>query len=146
MVEFPLDPSLAKMLLYAESLGCTQEVLLVVSLLSVPSVFFRPKGREEEADATREKFFVPESDHLTLLNVYQRWQEQQYSTQWCTDHYIHPKGMRKAREVHSQLLDIMKAQRVAVRSSGGDWDAVRKAICSAYVFCYTIVLPFFFCL
>jgi len=49
--------------------GCTAEVLLVVSMLSVDTVFFRPKDREEESDAARERFFVPESDHLTLLNT-----------------------------------------------------------------------------
>ena len=27
----------------------------------------------EEADAAREKFNVPESDHLTLLNVFNQW-------------------------------------------------------------------------
>ena len=134
MVEFPLDPPLAKMLLYAEQLHCTHEILLIVSLLSVPSIFFRPKGREEEADSTREKFFVPESDHLTLLNVYLRWKEAKYSSQWCTDHYIHPKAMRKAREVHSQMLDIMRQQRLQHLSSDGDWDVVRKAICSSYFY------------
>jgi len=38
-------------------------------MLSVDTVFFRPKDREEESDAARERFFVPESDHLTLLNT-----------------------------------------------------------------------------
>jgi hypothetical protein len=33
----------------------------------------RPSDRTEESDAAREKFFVPESDHLTLLHVYQQW-------------------------------------------------------------------------
>ena len=42
-------------------------------MLSVPSIFFRPKGREEESDQAREKFQVPESDHLTYLHVYQQW-------------------------------------------------------------------------
>ena len=42
-------------------------------MLSVPSVFYRPKERMEESDAAREKFSVPESDHLTLLNVYNQW-------------------------------------------------------------------------
>src|ERR1700691_789806 len=32
MVEFPLDPPLSKMLLIAESLGCTSEILTVVSI------------------------------------------------------------------------------------------------------------------
>jgi pre-mRNA-splicing factor ATP-dependent RNA helicase DHX38/PRP16 len=39
-------------------------------MLSVPSIYYRPKDREEESDNAREKLFVPESDHLTLLNVY----------------------------------------------------------------------------
>ena len=70
MVEFPLDPPLSKMLIISEQFGCSTEVLTIVSMLSVPSIFFRPKGREQESDAAREKFFVPESDHLTLLHIY----------------------------------------------------------------------------
>ncbi|TYZ68914.1 hypothetical protein PybrP1_012252 [[Pythium] brassicae (nom. inval.)] len=134
MVVFPLDPPLAKMLLFSEQLGCSAEVLVIVSMLSVPSVFFRPKDREEESDAAREKFFVPESDHLTLLNVFNQWKLNQYSSQWCADHFIHVKGLRKAREVREQLVDIMKHQRVALRSCDGAWDVVRKAICSAYFY------------
>ncbi|TMW57702.1 hypothetical protein Poli38472_014305 [Pythium oligandrum] len=134
MVVFPLDPPLAKMLLFSEQLGCSAEVLIVVSMLSVPSVFFRPKDREEESDACREKFFVPESDHLTLLNVYNQWKMNKYSSQWCTEHFIHAKGLRKAREVREQLVDIMKQQKVRLVSCGGTWDVVRKAICSAYFY------------
>ncbi|RHY25263.1 hypothetical protein DYB32_008424 [Aphanomyces invadans] len=100
-----------------QTLGCTAEVLIVVSMLSVPSVFFRPKDREEESDAAREKFFVPESDHLTLLNVYKQWE-----------------GMRKAREVREQLVDIMKQQKMPLTTCGTHWDVVRKAICSAYFY------------
>jgi len=134
MVEFPLDPPLAKMLIFAENLGCTEEVLIVVSMLSIPGIFFRPKDREEESDAAREKFFVPESDHLTLLNVFIQWKQQNYSNSWCNEHFIHPKAMKKAREVHSQLSDIMKQQKVEISSSKGLWDVVRKAICSSYFY------------
>eukprot|EP00257_Ricinus_communis_P008936 XP_002527133.2 pre-mRNA-splicing factor ATP-dependent RNA helicase DEAH7 isoform X1 [Ricinus communis] len=132
MVEFPLDPPLAKMLLMGEELGCLNEVLTIVSMLSVPSVFFRPKDRAEQSDAAREKFFVPESDHLTLLNVYLQWKEHQYRGDWCNDHFLHVKGLRKAREVRSQLLDILKTLKIPLTSCGHDWDVIRKAICSAY--------------
>ncbi|CAI0450527.1 unnamed protein product [Linum tenue] len=132
MVEFPLDPPLAKMLLMGEQLGCLNEVLTIVSMLSVPSVFFRPKDRAEESDAAREKFFVPESDHLTLLNVFLQWKEHQYRGDWCNDHYLHVKGLRKAREVRSQLLDILKTLKIPLTTCGHDWDVIRKAICSAY--------------
>lgn len=69
MSEFPLDPSLSKILITAQKYGCTKEALTIVSMLSVPSIFYRPKEREQESDAAREKLFVPESDHLTLYNV-----------------------------------------------------------------------------
>lgn len=98
----------------------------------MPSVFFRPKDRAEESDAAREKFFVPESDHLTLYNVYQQWKNKQYRGDWCNDHFLHVKGLRKAREVRSQLLDILKALKIPLTSSFPDTDVVRKAICSAY--------------
>lgn len=58
MVEFPLDPTLSKMLIVSEGMCCSDEVLTVVSMLSVPAIFFRPKGREEDADAKKEKFQV----------------------------------------------------------------------------------------
>lgn len=41
-------------------------------------------------------------------------------------------GLRKAKEVRAQLLDIMQQQKVPINSCGSDWDIVRKAICSAY--------------
>ena len=50
MVEFPLDPALSKMLIMSEKFRCTQEVLTIVSMPIVPSIFFRPKGRETESD------------------------------------------------------------------------------------------------
>jgi len=59
------------MLIISEQFKCTDEILTIVSMLSVPSIFFRPKDREAESDAAREKFFVSESDHLTMLHVYQ---------------------------------------------------------------------------
>ncbi|KOM44351.1 hypothetical protein LR48_Vigan05g195600, partial [Vigna angularis] len=132
MVEFPLDPPLAKMLLTGELLGCLEEVLTIVSMLSVPSVFFRPKDRAEESDAARERFFVPESDHLTLYNVYQQWKQHDYRGDWCNDHFLHVKGLRKAREVRSQLLDILKTLKIPLTSCWPDTDIVRKAVCSAY--------------
>uniref|UniRef100_A0A7S4IHY6 RNA helicase n=1 Tax=Odontella aurita TaxID=265563 RepID=A0A7S4IHY6_9STRA len=139
MAEFPLDPPLSKMLLFAHEcpeLYCSAEVLIVVSMLSVPSVFFRPKDREEESDAAREKFFVPESDHLTLLNVYLRAKQHRFDAGWCVRHYLHSKGVRKAREVHAQLLELMRGQRLEPKScaggggggsgGSGSWDPVRK--------------------
>ena len=132
MVEFPLDPPLSKMLLEAGRYKCTSDMLTIVSMLSVPSVFYRPKDREAEADASREKFFVPESDHLTLLNVYNQWKNNGFRADWANSNYIHVKALRKVREVRAQLADIMKSLKISEVSCGGNWDIVRKVIASGY--------------
>ncbi|EGC32049.1 hypothetical protein DICPUDRAFT_39002 [Dictyostelium purpureum] len=132
MAEFPLDPPLSKMVIIGEKLGCADDIVTVVSMLSIPSVFYRPKGAEEESDASREKFFVPESDHLTLLHIYQQWKINQFSSQWCAEHFIHVKAMRKVREIRGQLLDIMKQHHMKIESCGSNWDLIRKAITSSY--------------
>ncbi|XP_055615824.1 pre-mRNA-splicing factor ATP-dependent RNA helicase PRP16 isoform X2 [Toxorhynchites rutilus septentrionalis] len=119
MAEFPLDPPQCQMLIVANQMECSAEILIIVSMLSVPSIFYRPKGREEEADNVREKFQVPESDHLTYLNVYQQWKMNKYSSNWCNEHFIHIKAMRKVREVRQQLKDIYVQQRLkAARLKG----------------------------
>lgn len=132
MAEFPLDPPQCQMLIVSNQMRCTAEILIIVSMLSVPTIFYRPKGREDEADSVREKFQVPESDHLTYLNVYNQWKQNKYSSTWCNDHFIHAKAMRKVREVRQQLKDILDQQKMEVVSCGTDWDIVRKCICSAY--------------
>jgi len=132
MAEFPLDPPLSKMMIVSEEYGFTSEIATIVSMLSVPTVFFRPKNRENESDLAREKFFVPESDHLTLLNVYQQWKSNGFRSDWCSEHFVHAKAMMKVREVRAQLLDILKQQKMELLSCGTDWDVVRQVICSAF--------------
>ncbi|RDW77094.1 putative pre-mRNA splicing factor ATP-dependent RNA helicase PRP16 [Coleophoma cylindrospora] len=132
MTAYPMDPSLSKMLITSEEYGCSEEMLTIVSMLSVPSVFYRPKERQEESDAAREKFFVPESDHLTYLHVYSQWKSNGYSDAWCTKHFLHPKSLRRAKEIREQLLGIMEMQKTSMISCGTDWDVIRKCICSGY--------------
>jgi ATP-dependent RNA helicase DHX8/PRP22 len=43
MAEFPLEPMLSKMLIMSVQLSCSDEILTIVSMLSVQNVFYRPK-------------------------------------------------------------------------------------------------------
>ena len=132
MSAFPMEPSMSKLIIKAQEYNCMEEVLTIVSMLSVPPVFYRPKERAEESDAAREKFSVPESDHLTLLYIFQQWKAHNYSDAWCTKHFLHPKGLRRAREIRMQLADICQKQHLRSSTAGSDWDIIRKCICSGY--------------
>lgn len=103
MSEFPMEPSMAKMLIASVDYKCSAEMLTIVSMLSVPSVFYRPKERMEEADAAREKFNVPESDHLTLLNVFTQWKSHGYVGD--VTHFFCYSLMRCAIQISRRLVN-----------------------------------------
>ncbi|CAI4034839.1 hypothetical protein SMKI_11G2910 [Saccharomyces mikatae IFO 1815] len=132
MAKFPLQPSLSKILLIAVQNGCSSEMLTIVSMLSVPQVFYRPKERQKEADIARNKFFIAKSDHLTLLNVFVQWRANKFSSQWCNKHFVQYKSLVKARDIRDQLLTILKSQDIPVTSSGKDWNIIKKCICSGF--------------
>lgn len=77
-------------------------------MLSVPSVFFRPKYQAEESITSHEKFYFPDFDHLTLPNIYKQWETNKYHGDWCNAHFLQVIALRKAQEVRSQFLDILK--------------------------------------
>ncbi|KAH9486307.1 ATP-dependent RNA helicase DHX8 [Psilocybe cubensis] len=132
MADFPMDPPMAKMLIASVELGCSEEILSVVAMLSVQSVFYRPKEKQGQADSKKAKFHQPEGDHLTLLTVYNGWKAANFSNPWCYENFIQARSMRRAQDVRKQLLGIMDRYKHDILSSGRDYNLVRKAICSGY--------------
>ena len=132
MADFPMDPPMAKMLIASVDLGCSEEVLSIVAMLSIQNVFYRPKDKQAQADAKRAKFFQPEGDHLTLLTVYNAWVSSHYSMPWCMDNFIQGRSLRRAQDVRKQLLGIMDRYKHDILSCGTDYNRVRKAICSGF--------------
>jgi HrpA-like RNA helicase len=68
LVEFPIEANLARILVASGDFGCSEEILTIVALLTVPSVWVSPKEFRATADKARMNFAVQEGDMLTLLN------------------------------------------------------------------------------
>lgn len=132
MAEFPVEPKNAKVLLTSVVLGCAEEVLTIVAMLSVESVFFRPKEKQAQADQKKAKFHQPEGDHLTLLAVYEAWKNSKFSNPWCYDNFIQARAIRRAQDVRKQLLSILDRYKMDVVSCGRNFDKVRRAIVAGY--------------
>ena len=107
MAEFPLEPPLSKMLLTSHDLGCSDEIITIVAMLSVQNVFYRPRDKQALSDQKRAQFHQPEGDHLTLLNVYEKWKLNNFSNIWCKDNFIQARAMKRAQDVRKQLITIM---------------------------------------
>ncbi|CAA7264810.1 unnamed protein product [Cyclocybe aegerita] len=132
MADFPMEPPLAKMLIASVELGCSEEILSIVAMLSVQTVFYRPKEKQGQADSKKAKFHQPEGDHLTLLTVYNGWKAANFSNPWCYENFIQARSMRRAQDVRKQLLGIMDRYKHDILSAGRDYNVVRKAICSGF--------------
>ncbi|CAO1614928.1 unnamed protein product [Sympodiomycopsis kandeliae] len=132
MADFPMEPQMAKMLIASVELGCSEEMLSIVAMLSVQNVFYRPKDKVAQADAKKAKFFQPEGDHLTLLTVYNGWINSKMSQPWCMDNFIQGRSMKRAQDVRKQLLGIMDRYSHDIISCGKNYNRVRRAIASGY--------------
>ncbi|KAL7020257.1 hypothetical protein ACKWTF_011444 [Chironomus riparius] len=132
MAEFPLEPNLSKMLIMSVALQCSDEILTIVSMLSVQNVFYRPKDKQALADQKKAKFNQIEGDHLTLLAVYNSWKNNKFSNAWCYENFVQVRTLKRAQDVRKQLLGIMDRHKLDVVSAGKNSVRVQKTICSGF--------------
>lgn len=133
MADFPMDPASAKVLLAAIDHQCSDEALSIIAMLSLSGVvFYRPKEKQTQADQKKSKFHDPHGDHLTLLNVYNSWKQNGYSSPWCFENFIQARSMRRAKDVRDQLVKIMDRYKHPIVSCGRNTDKVRRALCSGF--------------
>ncbi len=120
MAFLPVDPRFSKMLLAARSFHCMQEVLVIVSALSVSDPRERPHDKKQEADNKHKRFAYPRSDFLgfyklwsILQNQKERLTNKQFS-KWCEQNFLSQQRVREWQEVYRQLG-------LALRESGVSW-------------------------
>lgn len=132
MAEFPLEPNQAKMLIQSTHLGCSDEILTIVAMLSVQQVFYRPKDKAALADQKKARFHMPEGDHVTLLNVYNSWKNNKFSNPWCFENFVQARNLTRASDVRKQLLGIMDRHKLDVVSCGKNFKRVQMAVVSGF--------------
>jgi pre-mRNA-splicing factor ATP-dependent RNA helicase DHX15/PRP43 len=136
MSEFPLDPTLSKVIIAASDLKCLNEAATIVAMLNVPNVFLRPKECQAEADAAKARFSHEDGDHLTLLNLFNAYKLKKENPDWCYDHFVNFRGMKAANDVRDQLLQIAVKQGLKIQSRPMTdpeyYPTIRKAILAGF--------------
>ncbi|WVR09198.1 hypothetical protein IAU60_006260 [Kwoniella sp. DSM 27419] len=133
MAEFPLDPQLAKMLIVSPEFGCSNEMLSLTAMLSVPNVFMRPASQRKEADLAKAQFTHPDGDHLTLLNVYHAYKSNEHDVKtWCWQNYLNQRSLAQADNVRTQLKRAMEKYDLELCSTAFEdrnyWNNIRQAL------------------
>ncbi|KAG0221002.1 ATP-dependent RNA helicase DHX8 [Mortierella sp. GBAus27b] len=133
MAGFPVDPPYAKVLLESETMECTKEVIEIISLLSVDSIFTSPSSKREEANEARQKFISLDGDHLTLLNTLYAYESVKGDREWCRENFINSRHMRHVLDVRKQLIQF--CHRVGMdpsKSCGYDLEIILKCFLTGF--------------
>lgn len=136
---FPLDPALAVMLISSPEFYCSNEILSLTALLSVPQIFVRPASARKRADEMKNMFAHPDGDHMTMLNVYHAFKGEEAQAnpkQWCHDHFLSLRALQSADNVRKQLKMIMEREELDLVSTPFDnkkyYENIRRALVAGF--------------
>ena len=127
MSAFPIAPRFAKAILTAKDLGCTEEVVTIVAILSGESILITPVAKREEALVARKKFSSSEGDYITYLKIFRAFKSASDQKGWCKQNYINFRQMKFAVEVRKQLMELCRKEGIPVQSAADQTELVRKA-------------------
>jgi ATP-dependent helicase HrpA len=114
LARLPVDPTVGRMILQARAEKALREVLVIAAGLSVQDPRDRPLDKQQQADAAHRRFAHPDSDFLTLLNIWDAYHDefetmsQAKLRRFCRDHFLSYTRMREWRDIYSQLLDTLE--------------------------------------
>jgi len=136
MAEFLLDPQLAKALIASPTYKCSNEMLSIVAMLSVPNVFMRPRDAAREADEAKARFSHIHGDHLSLLNVYHAHMQNQGDPHWAFNMFLNARSLKSADNVRGQLERLMNRHGLPLVSTDFEkadyYTNIRKALFSGF--------------
>ncbi len=114
LARLPVDPTVGRMILQASTEKCLREVLIIAAGLSIQDPRERPLEKQAQADAAHRRFVHPDSDFLTLLNIWEAFHDefevmsQSRMRRFCHEHFLSYIRMREWRDVHDQLLEVLE--------------------------------------
>ena len=120
--KFPIDPRLAKMVLTSIELGCIEQVLIIVSALSIQDPRERPHEKQQAADEKHNRFKDKNSDFVSLLNLWQyvtkqkKGLTQNHFRKLCQREFLSYVRLREWQDIFSQLKLTLKEQKISLTS------------------------------
>ncbi|XP_020576185.1 pre-mRNA-splicing factor ATP-dependent RNA helicase DEAH10 [Phalaenopsis equestris] len=147
MARFPLDPIYSKALMLSGEFKCLEEMLIVVAMLSVESIFYAPREKLEEARSAWKKFSSPDGDHLTFVTIFRaavghlekigaanvnEKKVEKSLNKWCRDNFINNRSLKHALDVHSQIKLHLLQMDMSLSSCGDDMLQFHRCLTASF--------------
>jgi ATP-dependent helicase HrpA len=141
LARLPIDPTLGRMLLQSQREHATRELLIIAAGLSIQDPRERPLEQKEAAVAAHKQFADPQSDFLTLLNiwnaVHDEWDHlrtQGQRRKFCKQRFLSYLRMREWQDVYSQLHDALDdLGTLRLNESNAAYDAIHRSILAGLI-------------
>jgi len=134
LARLPVDPRIARMVIESAQYDALREVLIIAAALSVQDPRERPHDKRQAADEKHRLYADEHSDFITLLNLWNLYEEQRAQSSqsqlrnWCQKHFISFMRMREWRDVHRQLHLSVKELKLRENSEPADYAPIHRAL------------------
>ncbi|KAJ7390027.1 mitochondrial large ribosomal subunit assembly [Desmophyllum pertusum] len=124
MAYLPVEPRIAKMIIYGAIFRCLDPVLTIAAGLSYKDPFVSPLNCREQADQSRRNFaHDSRSDHVALLNAYNGWTEAMNHAQgkeFVQQRFLHWGTLNMIRGMRDQFSRLLEDSGLVPSSTSGD--------------------------
>ncbi|GIY51042.1 ATP-dependent RNA helicase DEAH12, chloroplastic [Caerostris darwini] len=107
VVELPLEPRLAKLVLEGIQAKIGYETIIMAAVVNEAGrLFFRQEEIKEKADKRKKLFCQEKGDLCTYLEVFKRWMEEAKEDRykWCVQNFINSKALNSAARTIQEVL------------------------------------------
>ena len=135
LARLPMDPRVGRMILAGRDHQCLGEMLIIAAALSVQDPRDRPVDVQAAADAAHKKFADEKSEFISYLKIWtwfeeaiaQKQSNRQLSEQ-CRSQFLSQLRLREWRDVHSQLLTIVREQGWRINEAPATYEQLHLAL------------------
>jgi len=135
LARLPLDPRVGRMILAARDHHALSEMLVIASALSVQDPRDRPIEAQEQADQAHRQFVDERSEFLQWTRIW-KWFEEAVAhkksnkqlADACRANFLSHLRLREWRDVHSQLLTVVREQGWRLNESDATFEQIHLSL------------------
>ncbi|RKP50482.1 ATP-dependent RNA helicase HrpA [Trinickia fusca] len=135
LARLPLDPRVGRMILAARDQHALTEVLIIASALSVQDPRERPADAQEQADQAHRRFADERSEFLQWIKLWNWFGEavahkksNRQLVDSCRENFLSHLRLREWRDVHSQLLTVVREHGWRLNETEATYEQVHLAL------------------
>ncbi|NTS77360.1 ATP-dependent RNA helicase HrpA [Catenovulum sp. SM1970] len=134
IAKLPIDPRLARMLITANQLNCLNEVMVIVTGLSIQDPRERPHDFKQKSDEAHEKYLAEQSDFISYLNLWQHVKELQQKLtgnqfrKACKQGFLSYLRLREWQDLVAQVKQSARELKFELNANPGSDDDIHKSL------------------